>query len=236
MTDAYKKIQIVGTSPKSFYEAAANAVAKAAQSESNLSWFEVVEERGAISGGKNLPVPGDAQRRDQDRLTRPESSRWWSTRERLTQGLQVLSHFHPFPVVHCQQLHGRAANRRPTGEDRPFPREMICPTVAAWMKQRHKLPGLGIEAGDVGSLVEIAEAARQGQVVRLGRATMLTGNDVFDVKTDETGSRLRQSAVFANVTCPAADQGPQRVVHHCCPRSSDRALACNTAITSMACR
>jgi dodecin len=49
---AFKKIQIVGTSPKSFYEAAANAVAKAAQSESNLSWFEVVEQRGAITGGK----------------------------------------------------------------------------------------------------------------------------------------------------------------------------------------
>jgi len=48
----FKKIQLVGTSTKSFSDAAANAVAKAAQSESNLSWFEVVEQRGSISGGK----------------------------------------------------------------------------------------------------------------------------------------------------------------------------------------
>ena len=48
----FKKIQLVGTSTKSFSDAAANAVAKAAQTESNLSWFEVVEQRGAIVGGK----------------------------------------------------------------------------------------------------------------------------------------------------------------------------------------
>ena len=50
----FKKIQLVGTSTKSFSDAAANAIAKAAQAESNLSWFEVVEQRGAISGGKIL--------------------------------------------------------------------------------------------------------------------------------------------------------------------------------------
>jgi flavin-binding protein dodecin len=48
----FKKIQLVGTSTKSFSDAAANAIAKAALSESNLSWFEVIEQRGAVSGGK----------------------------------------------------------------------------------------------------------------------------------------------------------------------------------------
>ena len=48
----FKKIQLVGTSTKSFSDAAANAIAKAAATESNLSWFEVVEQRGSISGGK----------------------------------------------------------------------------------------------------------------------------------------------------------------------------------------
>jgi flavin-binding protein dodecin len=47
----YKKIQVVGTSPTSFAEATANAVAKLAQSEKNLSWFEVTELRGAIRDG-----------------------------------------------------------------------------------------------------------------------------------------------------------------------------------------
>jgi hypothetical protein len=48
----FKKLQLVGTSTKSFSDAAANAIAKAAESETNLSWFEVVEQRGSISGGK----------------------------------------------------------------------------------------------------------------------------------------------------------------------------------------
>jgi flavin-binding protein dodecin len=48
----YKKIELVGSSPNSFYEAASNAVAKAAESVHGLSWFEVVEMRGSIADGK----------------------------------------------------------------------------------------------------------------------------------------------------------------------------------------
>jgi flavin-binding protein dodecin len=48
----YKKIELVGTSPNSFYEAVSNAVAKAAESIHGLSWFEVVEMRGSIADGK----------------------------------------------------------------------------------------------------------------------------------------------------------------------------------------
>ncbi len=49
---AYKKIEIVGTSPNSFAEATANGVAKAAESVHGMSWFEVTEMRGAIADGK----------------------------------------------------------------------------------------------------------------------------------------------------------------------------------------
>jgi len=51
-TPTHKKIEIVGTSEKSFADAAANGVAKAAQSLHNLEWFEVVELRGRINGDK----------------------------------------------------------------------------------------------------------------------------------------------------------------------------------------
>ncbi|HUT89579.1 MAG TPA: dodecin [Thermoguttaceae bacterium] len=48
----YKKIQLVGTSTESFSDAAANAISKAAETLRNMSWFEVVEQRGSIADGK----------------------------------------------------------------------------------------------------------------------------------------------------------------------------------------
>jgi len=48
----YKKIQMVGTSGQSFSDAVTKAVAKAAETEPNLRWFEVVEQRGQIVDGK----------------------------------------------------------------------------------------------------------------------------------------------------------------------------------------
>jgi len=48
----FKKIELVGCSTESFSDAAARAVAKAGETLHNLSWFEVVEQRGSISEGK----------------------------------------------------------------------------------------------------------------------------------------------------------------------------------------
>ncbi len=50
----YKKIEIVGTSKVSFAEAVKAAVAEAGKSVRSMSWFEVVEQRGAIKDGKVL--------------------------------------------------------------------------------------------------------------------------------------------------------------------------------------
>ena len=46
--------------------AAANAVAKAGEDLRNMSWFEVVEQRGSIADGKDSAVSGD----DPSRLPR----------------------------------------------------------------------------------------------------------------------------------------------------------------------
>jgi hypothetical protein len=49
---AYKKIEVVGTSPVSVAEAIKVAVAEAGKTVRNMSWFEVAEVRGAIKAGK----------------------------------------------------------------------------------------------------------------------------------------------------------------------------------------
>jgi flavin-binding protein dodecin len=49
---AYKKIEVVGTSPVSVAEAIKAAVAETGKTVRNMSWFEVAEVRGAIKDGK----------------------------------------------------------------------------------------------------------------------------------------------------------------------------------------
>jgi dodecin len=47
----YKLVELVGTSPTSFAEAAKAAVAEAAKTIRHMDWFEVVEQRGRIVDG-----------------------------------------------------------------------------------------------------------------------------------------------------------------------------------------
>jgi flavin-binding protein dodecin len=48
----YRVIQIVGSSDKSIDDAIQRAVARASKTLRDLRWFEVVETRGHIEGGK----------------------------------------------------------------------------------------------------------------------------------------------------------------------------------------
>lgn len=48
----YKKLEIIGTSPKSIEDAVERAIAKTSETVKQLRWFEVVETRGDIKDGK----------------------------------------------------------------------------------------------------------------------------------------------------------------------------------------
>jgi flavin-binding protein dodecin len=52
MAGTFKIIELVGVSPVSFAEAVRAAVEEAAKTVRNMSWFQVVEQRGRISEGK----------------------------------------------------------------------------------------------------------------------------------------------------------------------------------------
>jgi dodecin len=52
MSGTYKVIELVGTSPLSFADAANSAVAEASTTVRHMDWFEVVNERGTIAEGK----------------------------------------------------------------------------------------------------------------------------------------------------------------------------------------
>ena len=48
----YKKIEIVGSSPKGMEDAVHNALSRASKTIRNMRWFEVTETRGYIDDGK----------------------------------------------------------------------------------------------------------------------------------------------------------------------------------------
>jgi len=48
----YKLIELTGTSTKSTEDAVSRAIERAHKTIKNLCWFQVVETRGSISGGK----------------------------------------------------------------------------------------------------------------------------------------------------------------------------------------
>jgi flavin-binding protein dodecin len=48
----YKKIELVGSSPKSIEAAIENALARAKKTIRNMRWLEVTETRGHIENGK----------------------------------------------------------------------------------------------------------------------------------------------------------------------------------------
>ena len=48
----YKSLELVGTSPQGFDEAARAAVKRAGESMRDMEWMEVVEQRGYIAGGE----------------------------------------------------------------------------------------------------------------------------------------------------------------------------------------
>ncbi len=48
----YKSLELVGTSPEGFDQAARVAVKRAGETMRDLEWMEIVEQRGYIRGGE----------------------------------------------------------------------------------------------------------------------------------------------------------------------------------------
>ena len=48
----YKLVELVGSSPNSTDEAIRNAVQKASATVKHIDWFQVIETRGHVEGGK----------------------------------------------------------------------------------------------------------------------------------------------------------------------------------------
>src|SRR5882672_6720713 len=88
------------------------------------------------------------------------------------------------------------SNRGATHKDGPAPREMVFPVVPARMKQPYDLSDLGIDSGDVWSLVVVAGKTSKREVCNLIRATVFASNNVVDLKRQKI-VLLRHLTIFA---------------------------------------
>ncbi len=85
---------------------------------------------------------------------------------------------------------------------------MGVPSLAPGIKQQNDVAGLGINGRQVATLVAVAEGTTEGEVVQVGLATVLFGDDVIDLVRCKAES-LRNPAVFAATRGALVDQPPQ---------------------------
>ena len=75
--------------------------------------------------------------------------------------------------------------------------EMRRPDGAARMEQRSDLLAAWVDATEIRPFVSVAAVTGPGEIAELGLSTMLTGDDVFEMKGLERREPVREVAVFA---------------------------------------
>jgi hypothetical protein len=90
--------------------------------------------------------------------------------------------------------------------------KVFGPKIEPWMKQADKLPRVGIKASNVRPFETITVEAREGEIIDRCRPSVLSGDDVVDLKRQPVLG-VRYSAVLAPILCPFPDLPKQKVVH-----------------------
>lgn len=91
--------------------------------------------------------------------------------------------------------------------------KMITPLVPARVEKHYKLIGQGINPREVRPFSQVATMAGQRKIAKFCGATMLFGNDVFDV-VGKMAVLLLEQAILAPIPRPLADQIPHLGVCH----------------------
>jgi hypothetical protein len=75
--------------------------------------------------------------------------------------------------------------------------KVFFPDIFSWVEQACQAIGVRIATREIGSFEQIAELARQREILQIIRARVLPGNDVLDMKRPRRLERLPQPTVFA---------------------------------------
>ena len=92
-----------------------------------------------------------------------------------------------------------------------MPFKMFLPDIMTWMKQRRDLPFDRINPRHVRPLAGIAAQASKREILHLGIAPMLLGDDVVHLKWQD-GPFWAQMAVLAALLCAGTHGGVTRLM------------------------
>jgi len=136
-----------------------------------------------------------------------------------------------FRAVHGKHPDGSPADRCEANHLCADQGEVLRPGLLARMKEWYEHLRVRINPAQIGSLRAIAPGACEGAIVGFIAATVLPGDDVFNVKRDERDTFFGKSAILAPVHCLLADQIPEGLGRQLSAFRSSRALDCRTVST-----
>ena len=93
------------------------------------------------------------------------------------------------------------------------------------MKERNRASGVGIDTGEVWTLVQVAPVTGERKVRRGVITAMLLGNDILDMEGSKGDRNLWKLAVFAAPTGSLTNQFSKGVVHQVTLRLASAARA-----------
>ena len=93
-----------------------------------------------------------------------------------------LPHCKEIRIVDREHVNCDAANGGSSDEFCSCPREMVAPSVLAWVEKPDEVASCRIMPGDVRTLVPVAVQASQGKIIDGSGAAMLARDYVVDVK------------------------------------------------------
>jgi hypothetical protein len=108
-------------------------------------------------------------------------------------------------------MHGRAPNGCDPDDVRVAPSKVLIPLVATRVEEADDATADGIDAGEVGSLAEIAALAGEREIVASIGAAVLAGKNVLDVM-DQLAVPLPKETILAAITSAVPDQVASMVV------------------------
>lgn len=118
---------------------------------------------------------------------------------------EFLAHFQPASIIHSKYLNRCTSDGRYTHDLHAIKTKVISPIVPARVKQRHNHLCKRVDTREVRALFQVASMARKSQIGGRCGATVLFGNDMFNVVC-ETTVLLPEEAILAAIASPPADQ------------------------------